>query len=348
MFTSKKSNLLWLVSGVAILIVAMHFGFIHTEAGIGLAAFGGVMSNQGVRVIDPILTTYVQGYRQNNLVGENLFPVVPVDVSGGQILEFDKSSFKSYSAGRTPGSKTKRIEFGYLGKPFALQNNSLEAQVPREWLRDAAAVPGINLAQTAIQGVMNAILLDREGDQAALALNAANYDANHKVTLSGTSKWSTATGNPKADIDAAREAIRTTTGQYPNTMILSAVAFNALRNHSAIVARFQYVSAQSITTDMLSALLDIPEIYVGRAVTATDAGVFGDVWGNNVVLAYVPESPSNIAQPSFGYTYQMRNNPLVEVPYYDYTTKSWVYGVTCEYSPVLSGITSGFLIQTPA
>lgn len=306
------------------------------------------LSNNSVRVIDPILTTYVQGYKQQNLVGESLFPVVPVDQSGGQILEFGKESFKIYNAGRTPGSKTKRIELGYLGKPFILSNNSLEALVPREHLRDAAAVPGIDLAQVAVKGTYGAILLDREFDQATLATTAAGYDANHKLTLTGAAKWSASTGNPKADLDAAREAIRTSTGQYPNVLLLSAVAFNALRNNPAIVTRFQYVSAQSITTDMLAALLDIPKIVVGRAVGSNDAGVFSDIWGNNAILAYVPEEASSIAQPSYGYTYQMRNNPLVEVPYYDNSIKSWVYGVTCEYSPVLSGITSGFLIQTPA
>lgn len=347
MFKSKKSNLLWPLAALITLVVAMHFGFIHTQGGIGLVAFGGVLSNQGVRVIDPILSTYVQGYKQAGLVGDNLFPVVPVDRNGGQILEFGKESFKLYNAARAPGSKTKRIELGYLGKPFALQHNALEAIVPREWLVDAV-VPGIDLAQLAIQTQMNALLLDREYDQAMLATTAANYDANHKVTLAGASKWSAATGNPKADIDAAREAIRSTTGQYPNTLLLSAVAFNALRNHPLIINRFQYVSAQSITTDMLANLLDIPEIYVGRAVLSTDSGVISDVWGNNAILAYVPEAPSNMAQPSFGYTYTMRNHPFVEAPYYDPTVKGWVYGVTNDYAPVLSGITSGFLIQTPA
>lgn len=348
MFKSKKLNLLWLLASVVLLVVFMQFGWMSHIDGISMVAFGGVMSNNSVRIIDPILTTYVQGYKQQNLVGDNLFPVVPVDASGGKILEFGKEDFKIYAAGRTPGSKTKRIEVGYLGKPYALGNDALEALVPREWLRDAQAVPGIDLAQVAIKKVMNSITLGREVDQAALATNAANYDANHKLTLAGASKWSAATGNPKADLDAAREAIRTTTGQYPNTLVLSAVGFNALRNNPAITQRFQYTSAQSITEAMLAALLDIPEIYVGRAVGSSDAGVFSDVWGNNAILAYVPEAPTHIAEPSYGYTYQLRGNPLVEVPYYDNTVKSWVYGVSCEYAAVSSGITSGFLIQNPA
>lgn len=308
-----------------------------------------VNSNRQVRVIDPILTSYVQGYKQAALIGNALFPVVPVFVSGGQILEFGKESFKIYNTQRAPGSKTRRIEAGYLGKPFSLVTGALEAVVPREHLRDAqATMPGFDLARSAVKLVMDSLMLDQENDQALLATNALNYDINHKVTLVGATKWSAATGLPKADIDAAREAIRGSTGQYPNTLMLSAVAFNALRNNPTIVNRFQYTSAQSITTDMLAALLDIPKVVVGRAVSSTDAGVMSDVWGNNAVLAYIPESPSSHAEPSYGYTYQMVGHPLVEIPYYDNTIHSWVYGISHEHCPVLTGITSGFLIQNPA
>ena len=131
MFAIKKSNLLWLLAGVVLLVVFMQFGGMHHIDAFSMVAFGGVMSNNSVRVIDPILTTYVQGYKQQNLVGDNLFPVVPVDASGGRILEFGKEDFKIYAAGRAPGGKTKRIEVGYLGKPYALGNDALEALVPR-------------------------------------------------------------------------------------------------------------------------------------------------------------------------------------------------------------------------
>jgi len=305
------------------------------------------MKPSAVRVINPILTTHVQGYKQAGLTGNVLFPRVPVEISGGQILEFGKESFKLYNARRAPGAGTKRIQFGYLGKPFALLNDALEAPVPREYLRDASQVPGIDLGTRAVNLVMRPILLGLEVDQAALALNAALYDANHKVALAGTDKWSDPDSDPIAQMEDYREAVRASTGVYPNVLQLSALAFSALKTNVKVREQFKYTSADSITKEMLAKLFNLEKVEVGEAVSADDAGVFTDVWGNNAVLAYVPQNPSGMEEPSYGYTYTMAGHPLVEEPYYDNNAKSWIYGVGFERAPVLSGIAAGFLIQNP-
>jgi hypothetical protein len=304
------------------------------------------MNAQATRVINPILSTYVQGYRQADLAGSILFPRVPVEVSGGQILEFGKEAFKLYNARRAPGAGTKRISFGYLGKPYALLNDALEAPVPREFLRDAKVVPGIELGQRAVSLVMRSLLLGLEWGQASLATDASQYDANHKITLAGSSKWSDPAADPIVQMDTYKEAIRSTVGIRPNTLLLSAQAFSAAKTNPKIRAQFQYTKADSITLEMLRGVFDVQRIAVGEAVVSDDAGVISDVWGNNAILAYVPESPSGMEEPSYGYTYTMMGHPLVEEPYYDNNAKSWVYGVGFERVPVLSGITSGFLIQT--
>ncbi|PWR23360.1 major capsid protein [Zavarzinia compransoris] len=305
------------------------------------------MSNAQVRVIDPILTTHAQGYRHPDYVGETLFPRVPVAVSGGRVIEFGLESFRRYNLRRAPGAATQRISFGYAGKPFALVQDALEATVPREHSREAQ-VPGINLAARAVNMVLKVVTKSLEEEQAAIATATANYDANHKVTLSAGTKWSAATGTPSADIEAGKEAIRASTGAYPNVALLSAVAFAAAKNNPAVVERFKYVSKDSITTEMLAALWGISRVVVGGAVTVSDGGAFADIWGNNAVLAYVPSSPAGAEEPSYGYTYTLDGHPVVEQPYYDNNAKSWIYPVTMERSPVLSGIASGYLIQNPA
>ncbi len=305
------------------------------------------MTPAQVRVIDPILSHHVQGYRQQGLIGRVLFPEVPVEIAGGQVIEFGKEAFMRYNARRVPGGATKRIDVGYAGKRYSLVQDALEGKVPREWLRDASQVPGIELGTRATNTVMNVLQLGAECDQAAIALEANNYDSNHKVALSGGAKWSADTGNPSADIETAKEAVRATTGVYPNVVALSAVAFKAAKNNAKVVERFKYVSKDSITAAMLAALWEVERVEVGRAVTADDAGAFSDVWGNNAVVAYAPASPSGQEEPSYGYTYTMRNHPMVEAPYYDNNAKSWIYPVTYERAPVLTGMLAGYLIQNP-
>lgn len=348
MFANKLTNTMTILGLVILLGLLSHFGLIHHHSGFALIGLGGIMTNAGVRVIDPILTNVAQGYKNAEFVGSILFPRVPVFASGGQIIEFGKEAFYNYNLRRTPGGATKRIQFGYLGKPFALLQDSGEVPVPREWMRDAAAVPGIDLGSRAISLGMKVITKSLELDQAALATAPANYDANHTVVLAGGTKWSAATGTPSVDIDNAREAIRASAGVYPNVVLLSAKAFAAARNNPNVTARFQYTTADSITEKMLANLWNVDLVVVGKSLTMTDAGVASDVWGNNVVLASTNLGSINAEEPSYGYTYTMDGNPVVEPAYWDPATKSWIYPVNYERAPVLSGISSGFLIQAPA
>jgi hypothetical protein len=311
------------------------------------------MKNSAVRVVDPVLSTIVQGYRNPKFVGLDLFPAVPVQISGGQVIEFGPDAMRLYNTKRVPGSKTARIQPGYLGKPYALLQDSLEIPVPREHLRDAQLVPNIDLASRSISVAMSNVTLALEVDQATIATNAANYAATNKVTLAGATKWSAATGTPLDDIDAAKEAIRTQFGVYPNVLVLSAKAFNAAKNNPTVVARLQYNAqvspdATQITPVMLAGLFGVDKVVVGGGIYFSDANVSTDIWGNNAVLAYVPPVAVGMEEPSYGYTYTMEGNPFVEAPYYDQSAKSWIYGATYERAPVLSGMGGGYLIINPA
>ncbi len=302
------------------------------------------------RVIDPILTNIVRGFKQAGLVGNILFPYVPVGMYGGQVIEFGKEAFRQYNTRRAPGSATRRIQFGYAGKPYAIVPNALEATVPRELMRDAAQVPGVDLATRSISTVMNVMTLGHEIDCANVARNAANYDANHKLTLAGASQWSSPTSTPIADVENARDAIRQSVGMYPNVGVISARAFKALKTNPNITDRVKYGGTNSVpgkvTLQAIADLFEIPNLVVGAAMSASGQNDdLGDVQGGDVILAYanVGGTP-NAEEPGFGYTYTIEGMPSVEQPYWDNNAKSWIYGVSFDNAAVMAGPTAGFLI----
>jgi hypothetical protein len=303
------------------------------------------------RIVDPILSEHARGYRQAGLVGRSLFPLAPVPMYGGKVIQFGKEAFRAVNTARAPGTATKRIQFGYEGEPYAIQPNALESPVPRELMRDASQVPGIDLGTRAVNLVLRVMNLGHELKCASIARNAANYDANHKLALAGTSTWTGAASTPIDDVLAGREAIRESVGIYPNTAIVSAQAMSALKTNPQILDRTKYTSRDSVTAAILSALWEVPNVVEASAVSAdpnTDA--FGDIWGADVILGYVAPSgggdaSANAEEPSYAYTYLIDGMPMVEVPYWDPNTKSWIYGVSFDYTPVLSGMQAGFLIQ---
>ncbi|HHA2602409.1 TPA: hypothetical protein ACOEOE_004596, partial [Stenotrophomonas maltophilia] len=54
---------------------------------------------------------------------------------------------------------------------------------------------------------------------------------------------------------------------------------------------------------------------------------------------------ANVEEPSYGYGYRIEGMPLVEVPYWDNSAKSWIYGVSNDATPVLAGMAAGYLIS---
>lgn len=305
-----------------------------------------MMNVSQARVIDPILTQAIQGYKHPERVGHTLFPKVDVGVRGGTVLKFGPDGFRLYNARRAPGADTVNLSFGYEGEAFKLVQDALNSPVPRELLDDAKAVPGVDIGLRSTATIMRMLTLALEDEQARLATDPANYDADHKLALAGTAKWSHADSDPIGDIEDAKEKVRLTAGVDPNRMVISTPVFRALKGHPKVIDRFKYTSSTSITTAMLANLLDLDVLAVGKAAILTaaeDDAPFTDVWGNNAVLAYAPNAPSGLEEPSFGYTYTLKGHPFVEPPFWDNSKKSWVYGVTYERQPVLTGIAAGFL-----
>jgi len=303
------------------------------------------MNPREIRVVDPILTTVVQGYKLGNLVGDALFPHVPVKTVEGRILCFGKEHFQTCDTLRAPGAATKRIPFGYSSKPYILHQHALEADLPREYQREADASSHVDLGNKLAALLWTRILRGLEVEQAKLAQDAASYSNDHAITLTGDAKWSSPKSDPKSDIEDAKETIRRTVGVYPNVMLLSADGFNCLKDHPAILERFKYTSSQSVTTGILQTLFDIPKIVVGMDLYADDDGKLHDTWGNNAILAYVAPVPTTAEEPSYGYTYVMEGHPFVEEAYEDRTHKGMVQGVTFERAPVIAGMDAGYLIQ---
>ena len=78
---------------------------------------------------------------------------------------------------------------------------------------------------------------------------------------------------------------------------------------------------------------------------ASDDVLATDVWGDDAILSYVPEAGDNFQVPSYGYTYELRGYPQVEVPYFERSNDSWIYPTKAERRTYLTGAEGGFLFQ---
>lgn len=303
-----------------------------------------------LRVVDPILTEVARGYGSPNAkIASILFPVVQVGQRAGTILVFGPESFRLVNTARAPGANTKRIQLGYAKGKYSLVDHRLEGQVPIENEEEAQAVPGIDMGAMAVNTVQDVMANEREKLAADLARNPASYPTENKTALSGSSKWTDPNSNPAEDVNEAKEVIRKKIGKKPNVMTLGPRVLSALRNHPKILDRISVtVDRVPATIEQLQRLLEIERIVEGEATYYEDGG-FKDMWGLDAILAYTtPASMQQRGSPNYGYTYQLKDRPQVEEPYFGKNEQTWYYPVCDAYSPELVGATAGFLFQGAA
>lgn len=303
------------------------------------------MSLKKKRVIDPVLTTIARGFNNTVHVSSALFPVVIVSKEGGQILEFTKESFKVYNTERAIRANSNRINPADKSTiDFVLTEHDLEYPIDyREADEDI-----INLQQHATKVTTDGISLRLEKKASDLVQDLNSFPVGHKVTLGAGDKFTNETSNPIPIFEDAKEQIRSKIAAYPNTALFGAKAFAAIKEHPKIIDRIAYTSAAVVTVDLLKSLLDIPNIVVGSAVYADDEGDFQDIWGDNVILAYVPEKSQNIErsiyEPSFGYTLRKKNMPMVDR--YEESGKIEIVRTTDIFDVKILGAEAGYLIKS--
>lgn len=297
-----------------------------------------------VRVVDPVLTTVVQGFKPPEFVGDRILPVVPTDKMGGLIRRFGPDDFKLYNTRRARAAKSQRIEAreGDTVK-LALHEESLEIAIDINERSEAPNQAQLEARRSRV--AMNNILTRKEKDQADAVLNAANYAAGHVLDLAGNAMWNDyANSDPITDVEDGKSTVRQKIGRRANTMLLGATTFDTLKQHPKLIARIQYAIKGVLTVDLMKELFGVQDIIVGESLYADDKDVLHDIWTNVAVLAYIPpENERGEEVPSFGYTFRKKGHPQSGM--YKEGNKLDVIEVWDIYDPMVLGPTAGFLIR---
>lgn len=301
-----------------------------------------------LRVVDPVLTELARGYANAKLIADALFPVAFMSKEAGKIPQFGKEAFKIYNTERALRAKSNRINPEGRGTiDVVLDEHDLEYPIDyREEDEDL-----FNLEQHAALVTSEGIRLRHEKQAADLAQDPANYAASNKVTLAGTDQFTDGANSDPVDvIETGKEAIRKKIGRRPNVMEIGADSFRVLKQHPKLIERIKYSMKGVLTVELLQEIFGIQKIVVGEAVYATDDGTFTDLWGDNIVMAYVPNQPDTLPEgartpyePSYAYTLRKRGQPMVDK--YDEAKKLRIVRNTDIFKSKIVGAEAGYLIS---
>ena len=265
---------------------------------------------EDLRIVDPVLTTLARGYTNNEFVGTRLFPRVPAVKEAGKIPQFGKEAFKLYNSKRAIRGMSNRISPGGRDANIEFVMDEQDLEYPIDYREKEEDL--FDAEQNATTVVSQGLGLNLEYEAATIAQNLANYAAGNKITLSGTSQFTHADSLPIGVIETGKKAISDKIGKDPNTLLIGDETYRVLINHAKLIERIKYSMKGVLTVDLLKEIFGIENIFVGKAIYADDADAFVKLWGDNMVLAYVPQGAKTYYEPSYGYTIGKKNYPQVD------------------------------------
>ena len=100
-----------------------------------------------------------------------------------------------------------------------------------------------------------------------------------------------------------------------------------------------------VTLDLLKEFFEVENIVVGKTIYSNANDQFERVWGNNIILAFVPQLNARTEyDPAYGYT--VRKKDALQIDEYEKEGNKVRYiRATDIYTPFLVGADAGYLIS---
>ena len=282
-----------------------------------------MMNLDQVRVIDPILTQLAQGYKNAEGVATFFGPAVSMNTRAGRTLVFGKEAFAAQNFLRAPGSNIQKIQNEFGTRSFSLRQEAISWEIAEEIAAEAKnGAAQIDLRQYAAKDAANRLMQSWEITVAGAVTDSAAYETSCVFDLatraSGADQFNQATSDIEVLIDEAKEAVRAQIGTYPNKMVISPDAFNALKRNKRIRDFMQ--RGVLVNEASLANIFGLDEIRVARRLKLNQStGALENIYNNVAVLFYQPSGATdgfapaldaNYGNPAFGYTYTLAGYPI--------------------------------------
>lgn len=306
-----------------------------------------------LRVSDPALTQLVRGpYKEQPLAGIVLAPIVDVPGETGKIPVYSDEELKVFNTERAMGQTKANIIPPESATPLSVAMSEHDASFPVDY-RQIKPESRILQQQRAALVARRVVMRRMEKIIADKARTAANYTSDNTVTLAGNDQWSSthADSAPLVDIETGRQKILANCGAFPNLIVLGPTAWAKFAFHSTVLDRIKYTNSQYANPQLVAALLDIKTVIVGAMSYKTDAGVRTEIWGDDVVMAYVPEmddsAERSIYDPAFMNTVRKTGMPEADI-WYSEDGKVEYARYTDIFDVIIRSQTCGYLIKDVA
>lgn len=282
-----------------------------------------MMNLDQVRVIDPILTQIAQGYKNTDGVATFFAPAVSMNVRAGRTLTFGKEAFAAQSFLRAPGTNIAKISNEFGTRSFSLRQEAISWSIAEEVAAEAKnGAAAIDLRAYAAKDAANRLMQSWEVQVSEKILDVTQYEGGNVLDLSAYNSGADQFNSPTSDVevlfDEAKEQVRSQIGCYPNKLVLSPDAFNALKRNKRIRDFMQ--RGVLVNEKSLAEIFGLDEIRVARRLKLNqETNALENIYNNVAVLFYHPSGSTdgftpaldaNYGTPAYAYTYTLSGYPI--------------------------------------
>jgi hypothetical protein len=282
-----------------------------------------MMNLDQVRVIDPILTQLAQGYKNTDGVATFFAPSVSMNVRAGRTLTFGKEAFAAQNFLRSPGTNIQKISNEFGTRSFSLRQEAISWQIAEEVAAEAKnGAAAIDLRAYAAKDAASRLMQSWEIQVSEKVLDVTQYETGNVLDLanynSGADQFNSPTSDAEVLMDDLKEQVRSQIGCYPNKLVLSPDAFNALKRNKRIRDFMQ--RGVLVNEKTLAEIFGLDEIRVARRLKlGEDNASLENIYNNVALLFYHPSGATdgftpaldaNYGNPAYAYTYTLAGYPI--------------------------------------
>jgi hypothetical protein len=262
--------------------------------------------------IDVVLTQISVAWPNEGLVGNVLFPSVPVAKQSDKYYVFQgrEGWYPALDDARAPGTEANEVPGLTVSvNSYYAQEHALQIAVTDEERQnaDSPLSPDVDGAEM----LASRIALGKEYRIYNTVATAANYNAS-LTAIPGTTSgfgplWdSNATATPIKDFRVAMRLVHKLSFLSPNQAIIPYKVMSALEDAQDFITRIQYVERAVLTPDLVASLLGLNNVVVpGFGIATNNPGqvlALQYLWNTEALLAYTPPRPG-LKVPAFAYQF---------------------------------------------
>lgn len=257
--------------------------------------------------IPSAMPNFASGYRNEPPMADLACPVLLANKEVDSFFQFAKEDAfqRATPIGAAGGAQVAEIAPRLSTSQYQTRERALGGYVSTQL--EANADAPLRLLQATTKRVMNALILEREMRVQALLRTSGNWDSSVVSTLGSGFQWDGGpSSDPVKDIHARLEASwGGVTGIFMSEKVWHAFVRNpAVRGYYA----FKNDTAPVPKASDISAILDLPPIYVSKMKYITSSGTLDYVWGGDVVLVRQPDEMPPTSQEDVATAYTFRWN----------------------------------------